>query len=158
MQVKFTGLTHPSLIGKSSFDGLWNNGNDVDVSAFGLNPSGSASSFLSSPTGDFGFFPTLERVIDNNLSGTYVDLSFTATSELTLGDLSVTNIPFSNALCTTGVNSGTFNPVTQVFAGNYDGLAKNSLGQLAGVVRFHSTGVYLANDRIPLISSVTPRF
>ena len=148
VQVKYTGLTHPSLIGKSSLDGFWNNGNDVDVSAFGLNPSGSASSFLNSPTGDFGFFPTLERLIDNDLIGSYVDLSITGTAELTLSDLSVTNILLSNALSATGVNSGTFNPVTQVFAGDYDTLAKNQ-GQPSGVVRSHSTGIFLANGQIP---------
>ena len=149
VQVKYTGLTHPSLIGKSSLDGFWNNGNDVDVSAFGLNPSGSASSFINSPTGDFGFFPTLERLIDNDLIGSYVDLSITATAEYTLANLSFTNIPFSAALSATGVNSGTFNTVTQVFAGDYDTLAKNQQSQPAGVVRYHSTGVYLANGQNP---------
>ena len=148
VQVKYTGLTHPSLIGKSSLDGFWNNGNDVDVSASGLNPSGSASSFINSPTGDFGFFPTLERLIDNDLIGSYVDLSITATAEYTLANLSFTNIPFSAALSATGVNSGTFDPVTQVFVGDYDVLAENQ-GQPIGVVRYHSTGVYLANGQNP---------
>ena len=147
VQVEYTGLTHPSLIGKSSLDGFWNNGNDVDVSAFGLNPSGSASSFINSPTGDFGFYRTLERLVDNDSIGSYVDLSITGTADLTLSDLSFTNIPYAYALSANGVNSGTFNPVTQVFAGDYDVLAENP--GFSAVVRYHSTGVYLANGQNP---------
>jgi hypothetical protein len=142
VEIEYTFLTHPSLIGKSpGNDGLWGTTDDMDVPGF--NTKGAATADLNAD-GSFAYLGGGTTFDLDTTTGAYNFVSVTALSEFTVPGV-FTNFNATGTLSPTGVNKGTVNFLSQTFAHKYD----TSFPAFSAIVRTSSVGTFVSNGQNP---------
>jgi hypothetical protein len=146
--VDFTYLTHPSLVGMApGLDGFWGNGNDVDLSAQGLNTHGTASVAVSSDLQALSFVRGGFQS-DDHLDGTFDYVSLTVSADVVItgfGESSNTQ-----ELSATGANSGTYTVPAQTTSSTYETILQMpSIGLVDAIFHFESAGAFVVRGQDP---------